>query len=107
MFSSRLLGAAQALSLPLQFVTTPSALPDQLTPNCRLVLVDLSLASLDLPAAIAAVRASSPQARIVAFGAHVNEALLDAARQAGCDEVLSRGQFHRQYVDLLRDAAAA
>jgi DNA-binding NarL/FixJ family response regulator len=104
MFSSRLLGAAQTLALPLQIVSTPSALAEKLSPGCRLVLVDLSLTGLDLPAAIATVRKQAPAARLIAFGAHVDAAALEAARQAGCDEVFSRGQFHKQYVDLLRGA---
>jgi DNA-binding NarL/FixJ family response regulator len=106
MFSSRLIGAARALSVPLQLVAAPGELPDKLAADCRLVLVDLSLAGLDLLAAIEAVRERAPAARIVAFGAHVDEAALAAARQAGCDEVLSRGQFHKQYAELLRSAQA-
>ena len=102
MFSSRLVGAAQALSLPLQLVAAPGTLADKLTDDCRLAVVDLSLAGLDLPAVIAVVREQAPQARIIVFGAHVDEATLAAARRAGCDEVLSRGQFHKQYVELLR-----
>jgi len=104
MFSSRLLGAAQVLGAQLQVAAQPAALADTLTADCRLVLIDLSLDGLDLQAAIGAVRAAAPQARVVAFGAHVNEAALAAAEAAGCDQVLSRGQFHKQYADLLRSA---
>jgi DNA-binding NarL/FixJ family response regulator len=45
--------------------------------------------------AVAAVRAVAPAARVVAFGAHVDEALLDHARQDGADHVLPRSQFFR------------
>jgi hypothetical protein len=31
--------------------------------------------------------------RVVAFGPHVHEERLAAARNAGCDEVVSRGEF--------------
>jgi|GEM_PF-692066 len=102
MFSSRLTGAAQTLGVPLQLVASQASLPAKLTPNCRLVLVDLAVAGLDLPAAIAVVRATAPAAQILAFGAHVDEAALSAAQAAGCDVVLSRGQFHKQYVELLK-----
>ena len=105
MFSSRVLGAAKSLGVEVQLVANPAALAAKLAADCRLVLVDLSVAALDLPAAIATTRKESPQARVVAFGAHVDEAALDAARHAGCDEVLSRGQFHKQYVELLRGVA--
>ena len=38
--------------------------------------------------------ASSP--KILAFGPHVHAKRLADARAAGCDEVLSRGEFHAQ-----------
>jgi DNA-binding NarL/FixJ family response regulator len=104
MFTSRLLGAAQALGSRIQVIANPADLPRKLDQDCRLVLVDLSLGGLDLPATVRAVKEHSPQARIVAFGPHVDEATLAGAEQAGCDLVLSRGQFNKQYVELLRSA---
>jgi CheY-like chemotaxis protein len=104
MFASRLLGAGQALGVPVASAARQAALAEKLTGDCKLVLVDLALDGLDLPAAVAAVRAAAPQARVVAFGAHVNEAALAAAESAGCDVVLTRGQFHKQYAELLRGA---
>jgi hypothetical protein len=44
---------------------------------------------------VAAVRAIAPTARIVAFGPHVDDALLAHAREAGADVVLARSQFFR------------
>ena len=104
MFSSRVVGAAQTLGVQVQLVANAASLPDKLTADCRLALVDLSLDGLNLPAAIQAIR-SGPQARIIAYGAHVDEAALADASDAGCDTVLTRGQFHKQYVDLLGTAA--
>ena len=102
MFSSRVAGAASTLGIPLQLVAQPANLAGSLTADCRMVFFDLAIGGLDLPAVIAAVRAAAPQARIIAFGAHVDEAALAAAQSAGCDLVLSRGQFNKQYVELLR-----
>lgn len=45
--------------------------------------------------AVGAVRAAAPGARIVAFGPHVDEAALAAARAAGADVVLPRSRFFR------------
>jgi len=101
MFSSRVVGAAQALGVPLQLVAQLASLPAKLTPDCRLVFVDLAVSDLDLPAAIATIRTAAPGAQVLAFGAHVNEGALAAAQAAGCDVVLSRGQFHKQYAELL------
>jgi hypothetical protein len=45
--------------------------------------------------ALAAVRATVPEARIVAFGPHVDTAGLDRATRDGADLVLPRSQFFR------------
>jgi DNA-binding NarL/FixJ family response regulator len=106
MFSSRVGGAAKALGVTVQLVADPAALPDKLTADCRLVLVDLTLDRLNLPAVVRAVKAAAPAARVIAYGAHVDEAALADAAEAGCDQVLTRGQFHQQHADLLRSVAA-
>ena len=106
MFSSRLAGAATALGAPLAMAPSADSLAAKLTPDCRLVLVDLALPSLNLPAAVAAIRTAAPHAKILAFAAHVDESALAAATAAGCDTVLTRGQFHKQYAELLRTACS-
>jgi DNA-binding NarL/FixJ family response regulator len=105
MFSSRLGISGRELGVPVEVVARAAALREALQPDCRLVIVDLALEGLDLAGVIAAVRVAAPQARVVAFGAHVNEAALTAAATAGCDEVLTRGQFNKQYAELLRQSA--
>ena len=45
--------------------------------------------------AVAAARAVAPDAWLVAFGSHVDEATLEAARAAGADRVLPRSRFFR------------
>lgn len=105
MFGSRLLGAAKTLGVQVQMIAAPADLAQKLAADCRLVLVDLAMDRLDLPTVIAAVRSTAPGAKVIAYGAHVDEAALGKAEQAGCDLVLSRGQFHKQYVELLRSAA--
>jgi hypothetical protein len=44
---------------------------------------------------VAAVRATAPGARIVAFGPHVEDSLLATAATDGADVVLPRSQFFR------------
>jgi DNA-binding response OmpR family regulator len=69
-----------------------------------LIVVDLNAPSLDVKSLVEQVKAtvSSPP-RIVAFGSHVHEEKLAAAREAGCDEVMSRGQFFARLPSVLRD----
>jgi DNA-binding NarL/FixJ family response regulator len=106
MFSSRLLGAAKTLNVQVQIVAAASDVAQKIAADCRLVLIDLAIDKLDLPTVIAAVRTAAPAAQVIAYGAHVDEAALAKAADAGCDLVISRGQFHKQYAELLRSAAA-
>lgn len=107
MFSSRVLGAAGALGIECKLIGQPRQIDGVSVADCRLALIDLGLQPLDLPAAVAAIRAAAPAAKIVAFGPHVDEQLLAGAKSAGCDVVLPRSQFHNQYVELLRAAAGS
>jgi DNA-binding NarL/FixJ family response regulator len=106
MFSSRVVGAAKTAGVAVKLVTDPAAVPEKLTADCTLALIDLTLERLNLPAAVQAIKAGAPTAQIVAYGPHVDEAALADATEAGCDMVVSRGQFNRQYVELLQTAAA-
>ena len=66
------------------FARDPADLPD-----ADVVIVDLARHGDALPA----LRAARPQARIVAFGPHVDGAELAAAEAAGADRVLARSRF--------------
>jgi len=65
--------------------------------DCQLLFVDLQLPGLDVATLVSRVRESrGRKVRIVACGPHVHEHRLAAARQAGCDQVVTRGQFDRE-----------
>lgn len=71
-----------------------------------LLVLDLSLPGLDSAALVESLRTSdTPPGAIIAFGPHVHEKKLQAARDAGCDQVLSRGQFFSQAADVYRQFA--
>jgi len=70
--------------------------------DVRLVVVDLSTPALDVAAAVSQLRkGGSAVPRLVAFGPHVHEGRLAEARDAGCDLVVTRGQFFSQLDALL------
>lgn len=102
MFSSQVLGASTELGHSLSIAASATDVAAKLTGDTRLVLVDLTLPGLHMEEVVAAVRTTSPDAKIVAFGPHVDEQLLGAAQSAGADLVLSRGQFHKEYAHILR-----
>ena len=106
MFSSRVLGAASSMGLSLKIVPTAAALAQSATEQTQLVLLDLTLPGIELGPAVENVRAKSSAAKIIAFGPHVDAALLADAAHAGCDAVLTRSQFHQQYVEILKTCLA-
>jgi hypothetical protein len=59
--------------------------------GAEVVVVDLARSGDQ----IAAVRAAAPDARLVAFGPHVDEAGAEAASAAGADVVMPRSRFFR------------
>ena len=70
----------------IRFVTDASECP-----GAQVVVIDLARFGAD----VAAVRAAAPQARIIGFGPHVDQALLREARAGGADEVLPRSRLFR------------
>jgi hypothetical protein len=68
------------------FASDPAASTD-----ADVVIIDLARHS----AAVAAVRLVAPSVRILAFGPHVDDQLLDGARADGADVVVTRSQFFR------------
>jgi DNA-binding response OmpR family regulator len=76
--------------------------------NVRLVVVDLSTPGLEIAAVIRQLRSEpSSGSRVIAFGPHVHEQRLAEAREAGCDLVVTRGQFFSQLDSLLAADAGA
>ena len=61
------------------------------------VILDLSTPQMDVDGLVIAAKSNAGGApKVIAFGPHVHAERLEAARRAGCDEVVSRGQFFAQ-----------
>jgi DNA-binding NarL/FixJ family response regulator len=81
----------------VSFVATPGALAGAAAAG------DVAVVDLGRPGAVEALPALvATGARVVAFGSHVERETLDAARAAGCDEVLPRSRFFGSLPELLR-----
>lgn len=98
MFAARIRGAAPDAAA----VQSLAKLLEVAGPATRMVLVDLQ--AREAVAAVERVRASAPNARVVAFAPHVAEDVLAAARSAGADQVMTRGAFVRGLGELVRRA---
>jgi hypothetical protein len=80
----------------IAFVSQLAELDQAVDATTELVIVDLGR-----PGASGAISAVTGRARIIGYGSHVDRITLDAARAAGCDEVLPRSQFFARVGDLL------
>ena len=103
-FSSRVTSAASTCSLEMSVVTDGDQLLSCIEAGgVHFALLDFSTPGLDLLDLVPRIRAATSTAvSVIAFGPHVNVAGMAAAKQAGCDEVYTRGQFNSQMVDVLR-----
>ena len=104
-FPSQVSGMAREQSCDVTIVTTGEQLLQEVgQTQVTLVILDLKTPGVDPGHLVPRVREQSSQPiSIVAFGPHVQSGRLAAARQAGCDEVLTQGQFHTRMAALLRE----
>jgi DNA-binding response OmpR family regulator len=107
MVSSRIEGAAIRSGVDLRAAPdAQAALQACLERSPDKLIIDLATRPLDVVQLIDTVKREVDSAPlIIAFGPHVHEQLLASARQAGCDHVVSRGQFFGQLDVILGDAS--
>ncbi len=87
---SRVELAGRDAGIPVEFVARPADLSDAVGRGARLVVVDLSQTG------VLEVLPGLGAAHTVGFASHVDKDLLEAARRAGCDEVLARSAVFRR-----------
>ena len=101
MATSKADGAAARTGVALRSISPGGAVPLAEAESPRLIIMDLTAPIVDIAQLVTDLRAAASEARIIAFGPHVHEVKLQAAQDAGCDQVLARGQFHKQIDQLL------
>ena len=102
MFSSRVTATAKNRGVEVRVVTTADRLLLDQDPEIRLVMIDLfRLPASEWSRVVSSLKEMESPPHVVAYGPHVDEEVLTAAREAGCDEVLTRGQFHQTMGDLM------
>lgn len=101
LFASRFTSAAAARGIVAAIVATPESLRDLSAMGTLTgVAIDLETADLVIDRLLANL-AHRDRLTVVAYGPHVRKPLLESARAAGCDLVLSRGEFDASLPKLL------
>ncbi len=108
MFQSRVSSAAKAVSVALIADRSVEKLLSRLADPSTIPLwiIDLTLELEDLVAVRSTIGEACPIAKFIAYGPHVHVAKLEAAAAAGF-EVLTRGQFDHQMLDIVASVAEA
>jgi DNA-binding NarL/FixJ family response regulator len=104
-FATRIAATAKAAGVELELVTPQRVVARLAEPGVSLVIVEAS--NRDAAALIAELKAARPEVPVVGFGAHVETALLQAAKSAGADAVLPRSQLVARLPALLEHGLAA
>ena len=100
-FAEKVQSAAVANGLSARWKqNVGDAFAEAADPACRAVLLDLETPGLSVADFLARLpRQQRP--RVIAYGAHVRAGRLKQAREAGCDEVVTRGRFSQDLPEIL------
>ncbi len=104
MFQSRISSAARAASKTCVVDRSVDKLVERVAEpdTVSLVLVDLTLRSVDLDLEIPRLHQKFTHCQIVAYGPHVDVERLAQAEQAGADRVVTRGQMDRDLAAIIQ-----
>lgn len=102
-FSSKVSGTARQLGISVQLAGSRQALLEAAHSRPDLIIVDLDADSVDPLGVVGELRSLAPSGapRLIAFASHVRETVLQQARDAGYDEVLTRGALAANLPGLL------
>jgi CheY-like chemotaxis protein len=104
MFTSKIKATASQLGVALSFAkSSEGALAKMRSQRPALVIIDLNSTRSAPLGTVAAMKADPELAAIpsIGFVSHVQTELIDAARQAGVDEVLARSAFTMRLPEIL------
>lgn len=104
LFSVKISTAAKSLGTDVYFERTPGmAVARVKEKQPSLVILDLNSAKLNPLAVIAALKGdpATRSIRTLGFVSHVHTDVIEAARQAGVDEVLARSAFSARLGEIL------
>jgi CheY-like chemotaxis protein len=105
LFSSRVTSLSAQLQRQVELLTLPAAvdtlLNDPQAPQPDLVLIDLTMPGVDLATLVPRLREIASSPKIIAYAPHVHVDKLATAKAAGCDVVMTNGEFSRKIGEIL------
>lgn len=103
-FASKISATAKLLGVSVEFAGSREAILAGASSPPALIILDLDQKSLDPVALIGELKGDPAMGPVpvVAFANHTRTDLIEGARQAGCDEVLTRGAFSSALPQMLR-----
>jgi CheY-like chemotaxis protein len=107
MFASKIKTAAGQLGVTVAFARSSAAALAAIRENApRLVILDLNNPRTDPLGTVAAIKGdpATMAIRTVGYASHVQTDVIDAARQAGVDEVMARSAFTARLAEILAAA---
>jgi DNA-binding NarL/FixJ family response regulator len=101
MFSSKV--TALARGKPIEWLKRGTKVTEQVTASQPdVLLIDLGSPQLDAVNAIREIKSGACKGcTVIGYVDHTREDLIEAARAAGCDQVMSKGEFARRLPELL------
>jgi PleD family two-component response regulator len=107
MFTSKIKGAAAHLGIPISFArSSDAALAGMRSSPPKLVILDLNNPRTDPLGTVGQMKSDPALSTIpiVGFASHVQTDVIEAARQAGVDDVLARSAFTQRLPEILARA---
>lgn len=106
-FISKVTGTASSLGIEMRVVAGAQAAAQLASgESLQCIFIDLADERLDVAEFFAGLKPGQPEsnkpAPVIAFGSHVATARLQAARDAGCTDVLPRSRFSANLPELLQ-----
>ena len=107
-FAAKISETAKQVGVAVEFANPPQALLERAEP-AELVIIDLNAAGVDAVGLVGKLKAEGKfrQTRIIGFVRHEMTPLIEAAREAGCDQVLTRNAFSKDLPEILRTRGQA
>ena len=99
-FASRVRAAATEAGLEFRLAAN---LPEACDGQVRFVVLDLSTRSSLAESLVGRSAELCPNAKLIAYGPHVQVGRLETARQSGIGQVMTRGQFDRVLSSLFHE----